>query len=146
MSTPSTDVKIEVKEYTLDLNWAKDPRDEQVLACVRSDAHHHNWEKMKADVVYVNGTWTPVVPNLPAMREICGEDRAGFIYGLVPLPVFIYFSYYKAEKNGKYVVYWGVSRRYGDNAMMEDYVRVRFVNCKMFTDSDNQYGILPLFQ
>lgn len=133
-------------DYSLNLNYFKDPRDVNVLACVRSSEHSYNYDKMHAERININDKWVKVKPNLPAEQDRNNEEIAGYILGNIDLPVYIYFSYWKAKTNGKYVVYWGISRRYGDDTMMEEYVRLRFVNCKMFTDNSNQYGILSLFQ
>ena len=133
-------------DYTLNLNYFKDPRDVNVIACVRSSEHQYNYDKMHAERLNINDKWVKVKPNLPAEQEAGDEGIAGYILGNKDLPVYVHFSYWKAKSNGKYVVYWGISRRYGDDTMMEEYVRLRYVNCKMFTNNSNQYSILSLFQ
>lgn len=70
---------------------------------------------------------------------------AGYINDSKELPVNIQLDYYKTKEDGKYIVYWYAPGRYADFQLMEEYVKKRFPNCKVFTDSANLFNTTKAF-
>lgn len=125
-------------------------RDSLVAACVEagSDTEVNNcYFRIHSDSIFHNGKWLPQTPSVPATQEILGHNAvAGYIHDTQSLPVHISLRYYKSKNNGKFVVYWHAPGRYADFTLMGEYIKKRFTNCKVFTDSANLNRIEDAFK